>query len=144
MGVLGGREFYDEGMHLPEQQPSDSQRIGDTERNQAMAWLSEMTGTGHLDLAEFEERSRLIAEARTRNQLDEVMADLPEPHETTGEIAPVETMQDQRKVAAIALSSVGVVFIAAILALPWLLILVPVITLGAWLSGKGPSNFYRN
>ncbi len=53
------------------------QRIGDAERERAVARLGEHVGAGRLDLAEFESRSALVYGARTRADLDAVLADLP-------------------------------------------------------------------
>lgn len=55
----------------------DSLRVGDREREQAVAVLQEAVGGGYLDLHEFEERSRSVYAARTRGDLRGVLADLP-------------------------------------------------------------------
>lgn len=52
-------------------------RIGTTEREEAMAALSAHFTEGRLNLVEFEDRSGLIAQARTRGDLDAVFTDLP-------------------------------------------------------------------
>lgn len=52
-------------------------RIGTEEREQAMAALSSHFSAGRLTLVEFEDRSGLIAQARTRGDLDFVFSDLP-------------------------------------------------------------------
>ncbi|ALE75685.1 hypothetical protein AD006_06690 [Pseudonocardia sp. EC080610-09] len=52
-------------------------RIGDDERERAIAQLGRHVGAGRLDLAEFTERSERMAAARTRSELDAVRADLP-------------------------------------------------------------------
>jgi hypothetical protein len=56
------------------------QRIGDAERERAVARLGEHVGAGRLDLAEFESRSAAVYAARTRADLDTVFADLPAIH----------------------------------------------------------------
>lgn len=56
---------------------SDILRIGDREREQAVAVLHQAVGGGYLDLDEFEERSRHVYAAKTRGDLREVLADLP-------------------------------------------------------------------
>lgn len=53
------------------------QRIGDVERERAVARLGEHVGAGRLDLGEFDERSARAYGARTRADLDAVFADLP-------------------------------------------------------------------
>ena len=55
----------------------DELRIGDREREQAVALLNDAVGGGYLDLQEFEERSRTVYAARTRGDLRAVLADLP-------------------------------------------------------------------
>lgn len=52
-------------------------RIGDAERERAIAQLERHVGAGRLDLAEFTERSDRVAAARTRSELAAVQADLP-------------------------------------------------------------------
>lgn len=52
-------------------------RIGTTEREEAIAALSAHFTEGRLNLVEFEDRSGLIAQARTRGDLDAVFTDLP-------------------------------------------------------------------
>ncbi len=56
---------------------SDTLRIGDREREQAVALLHDAVGRGYLDLGEFEERSRAVYAARTRGDLRPVLIDLP-------------------------------------------------------------------
>lgn len=52
-------------------------RIGTEEREQAMAALSSHFSAGRLTLVEFEDRSGLVAQSRTRADLDSVFSDLP-------------------------------------------------------------------
>ncbi|PSR67208.1 hypothetical protein C8258_16415 [Nocardia sp. MDA0666] len=52
-------------------------RIGTAEREQAMQRLSEHFAAGRLSVAEFDERSGLIAAAVTRGDLAPVFGDLP-------------------------------------------------------------------
>lgn len=52
-------------------------RIGTAEREQAMQRLSEHFAAGRLSVAEFDERSGLIAAAVTRGDLAPVFSDLP-------------------------------------------------------------------
>lgn len=52
-------------------------RIGDAERERALAQLGRHVGDGRLGLAEFTERSDRVAVARTRAELQAVQADLP-------------------------------------------------------------------
>ncbi|WP_433727326.1 DUF1707 SHOCT-like domain-containing protein [Nocardia sp. CA-129566] len=54
-------------------------RIGTAEREQAMQRLSDHFAAGRLSVAEFDERSAVVAAALTRGDLDKVFVDLPEP-----------------------------------------------------------------
>ena len=54
-------------------------RIGDAEREQAITALGRHVGDGRLDLAEFSSRSERATAARTRSELDALLADLPRP-----------------------------------------------------------------
>lgn len=71
---------------------SDELRVGDREREQAVAVLQDAVGGGYLDLGEFEERSRVVYAARTRGEIRAALADLPGavqmfPPPTTGRVA---------------------------------------------------------
>src|SRR6266540_3531118 len=52
-------------------------RIGDAERQQVIDALSRATGDGRLTLDEFAERAGEVFAARTRDELDQVVRDLP-------------------------------------------------------------------
>lgn len=52
-------------------------RVGDTERDEAVAFLREHTAQGRLDAAEFDERVEAVLRARTRRELEAPLADLP-------------------------------------------------------------------
>ncbi|MCM6777795.1 DUF1707 domain-containing protein [Nocardia sp. CDC159] len=54
-------------------------RIGDTEREEAMRRLSDHFAAGRLSVAEFDERSAVVAAAVTRGDLAQVFGDLPKP-----------------------------------------------------------------
>lgn len=52
-------------------------RIGTEEREHSMAALGTHFSAGRLSLVEFEDRSGLVAQARTQGDLDAVFSDLP-------------------------------------------------------------------
>ena len=52
-------------------------RVGTEERERAMAALSKHFSAGRLSLAEFEDRSHLVVQARNRGDLTAVLSDLP-------------------------------------------------------------------
>ncbi|MFE3105794.1 DUF1707 domain-containing protein [Nocardia tengchongensis] len=54
-------------------------RIGTVEREDAMKRLSDHFAAGRLSVAEFDERSGIVAAALTRGDLEQVFTDLPEP-----------------------------------------------------------------
>ncbi|WP_069165046.1 DUF1707 SHOCT-like domain-containing protein [Nocardia altamirensis] len=54
-------------------------RIGTAEREDAMRRLSDHFAAGRLSVAEFDERSAVIAAAVTRGDVTKVFTDLPEP-----------------------------------------------------------------
>ncbi|GHF22643.1 hypothetical protein GCM10017786_65850 [Amycolatopsis deserti] len=60
--------------------PSPDLRIGDNDRESALKALGEHLSAGRLDLDEYGERSAKVTAARTRRDLAELFADLPEPH----------------------------------------------------------------
>lgn len=64
-------------------------RIGTTEREEAIRALSEHLGEGRLDIAEYDQRSALVAAAKTRGDLAEIFDDLPEPNPIRPRPAPV-------------------------------------------------------
>ncbi|MEU0470668.1 DUF1707 domain-containing protein [Amycolatopsis sp. NPDC006131] len=60
--------------------PSPDLRIGDNDRESALKALGEHLSAGRLDLDEYGDRSAKVTAARTRRDLAELFADLPEPH----------------------------------------------------------------
>ena len=53
-------------------------RIGDADREQALTALGEHLSAGRLDVDEYGERSARVTAAKTRRELTDVFADLPE------------------------------------------------------------------
>lgn len=71
---------------MGEIEPSDL-RISDTEREQAVRMLGEHMSVGRLDVDEYGDRSARATAAKTRGELVELFADLPEPRPTFGAAA---------------------------------------------------------
>jgi Domain of unknown function (DUF1707) len=69
-------------------QPSQI-RIGDTERESALAALGEHMSAGRLDIDEYGDRTARVSTARTRGELLALFSDLPGPHPTFGAAQPV-------------------------------------------------------
>jgi len=67
-------------------------RIGSTDRANAVTALAEHLSEGRLDIGEYDQRCAVVANARTRNELEAVFEDLPSPHPEFGaaENAPAE------------------------------------------------------
>lgn len=57
-------------------------RIGDAEREQVVAALGQHMAAGRLTMSEFESRLDVVYAARTRSELDVVLADLPSTEPT--------------------------------------------------------------
>ncbi|MFJ3235969.1 DUF1707 domain-containing protein [Streptomyces sp. NPDC086787] len=60
-----------------EQAPNTPIRVSDAERDRAEARLQHHYAVGRLTLPELEERVEVVYEARTREQLDALLRDLP-------------------------------------------------------------------
>ena len=54
-------------------------RIGDADRDQAVAFLQEHMAQGRIDAAEFDDRMSRALKARTASELAVLFDDLPEP-----------------------------------------------------------------
>ena len=52
-------------------------RVGTAEREEALSRLGEHFSAGRLSVAEFDERSAIVAAATTKGQIDAVFSDLP-------------------------------------------------------------------
>ncbi|MFF2085965.1 DUF1707 domain-containing protein [Nocardia sp. NPDC058176] len=62
---------------MAESLPDDDLRVGNPERERAIALLNDAFAAGYLEIAEFEERSAVAYSARTRGELRAVLAQLP-------------------------------------------------------------------
>jgi hypothetical protein len=67
-----------------------AQRIGDSDREAAVAALRVHLGMGRLTSTEYEDRSIQAGQARTRADLQPLFADLPQPHPGTASDLTVE------------------------------------------------------
>jgi hypothetical protein len=66
------------------QEPAAGIRVSDSERDAAVERLSAATGDGRLTLEEFSQRMEFATAARTRADLDRLVADLPADAATAG------------------------------------------------------------
>jgi hypothetical protein len=71
--------------------PSPQLRISDLDREAALRALGEHMSVGRLDIGEYSERSERVTAAKTRGELAEVFADLPQPHPQLDDTAAVAT-----------------------------------------------------
>ncbi|APE36384.1 hypothetical protein BOX37_23375 [Nocardia mangyaensis] len=62
---------------MAESLPDDDLRVGNPERERAIALLNDAFAAGYLEISEFEERSLVAYSARTRGELRGVLAQLP-------------------------------------------------------------------
>lgn len=75
-------------------------RIGDAERESALAALGEHMSAGRLDIDEYGDRSAKVTAARTREDLATLFDDLPAPHPTFGPPpAEAPAVQEEKPVA---------------------------------------------
>ena len=68
-------------------------RVGDAERDETTARLAEHFAAGRLDRAEFDARTTQALAARTRGELNQVMADLPVVPATPQRPTPMNPVQ---------------------------------------------------
>jgi hypothetical protein len=79
-------------------------RIGDTEREQALAALGEHMSAGRLNIDEYGERSAKVTAARTRSELVDVFTDLPSPR--PGDMPPPQPAAASQAPAAVSEAAV--------------------------------------
>lgn len=65
---------------VPVQRRGKDLRIGDSERERAIALLGEHLTAGRLDIHEYDQRCGKVAEARFTSELQRVFDDLPGPY----------------------------------------------------------------
>jgi uncharacterized protein DUF1707 len=129
-------------------------RVSDPEREDALRMLGEHMATGRLDLTEYGERSAKVAAAKTRGQVSELFADLPDPRPAFGAPAvpapapaPVPAAPRQRSVAErigpILVPIAGVVAVVLFFTVFkfWMIFLLPAVV--AALSGNWGGDAHR-
>jgi Domain of unknown function (DUF1707) len=103
---------------------SPSLRVGDAERETALQALGEHMRVGRLDIHEYDERAARVAAARTRGELDEVFADLPEPHPVPLTLPAVQPASSSAAIARRDTRTGVQRAFAALVPLSWILALV--------------------
>ena len=85
------REELVPGWHVPDRTRYDyNLRIGDAERDAAMAQLREHFAAGRLTFDELTERIDVALTAKTQRHIDGLMADLPRPPRVRRAEAPIQ------------------------------------------------------
>ncbi|WP_067886021.1 DUF1707 SHOCT-like domain-containing protein [Nocardia vaccinii] len=115
-------------------------RIGTAERETAMRQLSDHFAAGRLSVAEFDERSAVVAAAVTRGDLVRVFADLPDPAAQPRQPAARPQQQPGRR-AEVRGAVMGITVIAALVLFfafhTWLwFLLIPVAAILVGPSGR--------
>ncbi|HEY2059179.1 MAG TPA: DUF1707 domain-containing protein [Amycolatopsis sp.] len=118
--------------------PSPQLRISDQERESALSALGDHMTAGRIDIDEYGERSARITAAKTRGELGELFADLPQPHPAYGaaaaaaappaDPAPAPRPEPSTAVAAPRGWSGGQRLAASIVPLAWLVAIVLIST----------------
>ena len=132
-------------------------RIGDTEREQALAALGEHMSAGRLTIDEYGERSAKVTAARTRGELLELFTDLPDPKPGSAPMpqpaaasaqppakpaaAPVEKRGNAPRIsmAAIAAAAWPVCIAIGLITDKWIVMAIPVLLswfIGALFGGR--------
>ncbi|MFD6066487.1 MULTISPECIES: DUF1707 SHOCT-like domain-containing protein [Amycolatopsis] len=135
--------------------PSPRLRISDQDRESALAALGEHMTVGRIDIDEFGDRSARVTAAKTRGELSEVFADLPEPHpryDTPGTgpekpASPWAGISPAQRVLGALLPILFIATIALIITtdITWWFILVPIgiSAVGEGIWGKGWENSHK-
>jgi hypothetical protein len=117
-------------------------RIGTAEREQAMQRLSDHFAAGRLSVAEFDERSGVVAGAVTRGDLAQVFTDLPEPVVATPAAAAAPAVRQPGSRPSVMVPAIGVAVVLALVLffathLWFWFLLIPVIVLAR--AGRSPN-----
>jgi hypothetical protein len=133
-----GEQPYHHGV-ADDVQPS-AIRIGDTERESALAALGEHMSAGRLDIDEYGDRTARVATSKTRGDLSALFSDLPAPHPTFGVATqrptpvqpappvpvPAAGIPMRHRIAASAVPLAGLIALALFIALhTWIVFLIP-------------------
>lgn len=121
-------------------------RVGDRDRDRAIALLGEHFSAGRLDIEEFDDRCTRAAAARFRSELLALFEDLPEPRPELATAPPLRTDTSEANVPnprarRAGLLAVGVSVLVVLVALAWfsrqVWLLIPVLGFGLfWFGGR--------
>lgn len=120
-------------------------RVGDRDRDRAIALLGEHFSAGRLDIGEFDDRCARAAAARFRSELLELFEDLPDPRPELAPAPPLraerpETNVRDRGARRAGIIAVGVSVLVLLVALAWfskqVWLLIPVVGFGLFWFGN--------
>lgn len=122
-----------------EPEPSPSPRIGDAERDEAVALLQEHLAAGRLDNTEFNDRLDTALEAKTQGELVPLFADLPGRRPGDPAPAPVpavrsvgtDELERRKRIGSIVIGSLwplGIVL--GIITQQWWFFVIPIFLTG--------------
>jgi hypothetical protein len=108
-------------------------RIGTSEREEAIRALAEHLTEGRLEIAEYDQRSALVAAAKTRGELAAIFDDLPDPNpmHRTSAPAPIPEQPEHPLIQKEKRSRTTVVVVAFVLFALTAIVTVTAI-LGEW------------
>ena len=148
------------GAHGSRPDPRSGVRIGNKEREEAMDLLSKHLEAGRLDISEYDDRCRHIANARVHGELSQVFLDLPriprdnqeQPSQalavpgygrqiyTAEEVAAAAGRGRNIRGGIMALSVVTAFMLVTVL--DWFLWIIPVVAILLYMLKIGPSSWY--
>ncbi|AGP31424.1 DUF1707 SHOCT-like domain-containing protein [Corynebacterium terpenotabidum] len=143
-------------MNDPHDPRDNHVRIGDADRERAMSLLGAHFADGRLEVTEYDERCRAVAEARTRADLDALFTDLPVlpnqqvPGTTMAVYSAAEIAEQHRRGAnpragIVALTSIAAVGAAVLLnsgasIIP--ILVIPMVAVLLYVMKIGPTSWY--
>lgn len=118
-------------------QPGKDLRIGDPERERAIALLGEHLTAGRLDISEYDQRCTAVARARFGSEISVVFEDLPGPRPelpTTAARTAQPARPGDRLVLGLCVAA-GLLFLVLVTRQVWLLALVAVLA-AVWFARR--------
>ena len=148
------------GAHGSRPDPRSAVRIGNKEREEAMDLLSKHLEAGRLDISEYDDRCRHIANAKVHGELSEIFQDLPriprgdqaQPSQvvavpgygrqvyTAEEVALAAGRGRNIRGGIMALSVVSTLMLTTVS--DWFLWIIPVVAIVLYMLKVGPKSWY--
>lgn len=137
----------------------EHQLIGDAERQRTTQILTSATSQGYLTVAEFEQRSGELIQARYAGQLNALVADLPQQlqqlEKVGGKTTVVATSQPVKKNSLVhssglaqrtglfVISSIAMFGLAGATGTGWYVLMIPVLAILLYVLKVGPASWYH-